>query len=213
MRLQSADWRTSVRELVTSRARREMKRHAGGQALNYRLEHVKEVVRLSLWLGKVLGADLEVLEAAAWLHDIAKESGKPPSGDDAHGREGAREARQLLQGTDFPSEKLDSVCQAIERHVGLYKDHRVEPLEAAILWDADKLTKLGATALVLYLAGLPSRGCSTLEDIADDDEGWLDLAGRIAASLNTEPAKALAKGRLHFVHAFYDQLAEELGRG
>ena len=208
---QSTGWRAKVRELATARARRETKAHGEGEAFIYRLEHVKETVRLSLWLGKALGADLEVLEAAAWLHDVAKGKAAPGSKGDAHGVVAAEEARDLLRGTDFPAEKVEAVCQAIERHVGLYKDYRVEPLEAAILWDADKLTKLGATALVLHLASLPGEGHSTLAEIAQEGEGWLPVAERIAQSLNTEPAKALARGRLDFLRAFYHQLAEELG--
>ena len=38
----------------------------------YRWEHVRAVVRLAIRLAECMGADREVCEAGAWLHDIAK---------------------------------------------------------------------------------------------------------------------------------------------
>ena len=39
---------------------------------NYRFEHTYAVVLLARWLAPATGADPEVVECAAWLHDVAK---------------------------------------------------------------------------------------------------------------------------------------------
>lgn len=76
---------------------------------SHRWEHVQAVVSLALWLARQTGADTEVVEAAAWLHDIRK-------GTAGHGAAGEREARRILQQTNFPPEKLPLVVDAIGHH-------------------------------------------------------------------------------------------------
>ncbi len=39
---------------------------------------------------------------------------------------------------------------AIEHHVGLKRHTRLEPVETACLWDADKLSKIGAASLIHF---------------------------------------------------------------
>ena len=182
---------------------------------NYRLEHVKVVVRLAEYLAEKLGADREVVRAAAWLHDLAKDMAKIYLERDEHGREGAAEARRILAGTDFPPEKVDAVCEAIEKHVGLYKEVLVEPLEAAIIWDADKLAKLGATAIVHYLPLRPAlsslEGELTTARILAEGEEWLAMGQRMVDSMNTAFAGEMAQERLGVGREFYGQLAREMG--
>ncbi len=51
----------------------------------YRWEHVQQVVGLALWLAQETGADAEVVEAAAWLHDVRKrERNHARRGAEAH---------------------------------------------------------------------------------------------------------------------------------
>ena len=83
---------------------------------NYRWEHVKAVVMLARKLARLTNADEEIVEAAAWLHDIRKDAA------DNHPQEGATYARQFLPTTDFPPEKIEPVAQAIIDHMGLWLD-------------------------------------------------------------------------------------------
>jgi len=153
-------WQERVISVATERAREESLELWGRSSdeepdFNYRLEHLKAVARIAERLALKLGADLEIVRAAAWLHDLAKE-GIAELVEDGHGVKGAEEARKISERTDFPEEKIAAVCQAIAEHVGLYRDHPVEPLEAAILWDADKLAKLGVISLVHFFCLSPS---------------------------------------------------------
>ncbi len=209
-------WKEVITSVATARAVGES-REKWGQApgekprFNYRLEHIKAVVAIARDLAHRLGGDLEVVEAAAWLHDLSKSYDRWPEGD-SHGAAGAEEARRLLERTDFPRGKVALVCEAIAKHPGLCKEGSIEPLEAAILWDADKLSKLGATSLVHFLCSAPSsEEPPTTESILAQGEEWLALAARIASSMTTAPAKEMAQERYEVVKVFYRQLKREMG--
>jgi uncharacterized protein len=199
-------WRELTRELAHQATLDEAERRWGTRELpfNYRWEHVQAVVRLALRLADLVGADREIVEAAAWLHDVRKQGR-----DDDHGRDGATAARHILAGTDFPPAKIDAVAEAIAQHVGLFTDEPVEPLEAAVLWDADKLSKLGATA-VLHFSGYQAviKG-GTAEQLLERlaDQGWQPEAVR---SFHTQPAQLAGQRRWDAYRQFWKRLAREL---
>jgi putative nucleotidyltransferase with HDIG domain len=199
------DWHVAVREAARQAAEREMA--AGeGASLNYRWEHVQAVVTTALRLTDLVGADREIVEAAAWLHDVAKETqGEPGRGH--HGQVGAEIARALLADTDFAPHKIEAVADAIAKHVGLVKEHLVEPLEAAVLWDADKLTKLGPV-IVAHEALLAAQKPIDLQGTPDVGK-WVfdrDLGARIAASMSLPLARRAAQARVLAMGDFTRQL-------
>src|SRR5690606_7903429 len=116
-------------------------------SFNYRWEHVTTVVTLALRLAELTGADAEIVEAAAWLHDVCKYTD-----GSRHPIAGADFARTFLPTTDFPPDKVEAVAAAIADHMGLWRDEPLAVLEAQVLWDADKLAKIGLTA-VFHWAG------------------------------------------------------------
>ncbi len=181
---------------------------------NYRWEHLRAVHRLCLRLGRRLGADPEVLEAAVWLHDVVKTHSREPSAVPDSERS-AEEARRVLRTTDFPAAKLDHVVEAIRVHEGLFRDEPIRQLEAAILWDADKLSKLGATYLVHAFCIRPAfdpifQGRPTDTDLAlRSTEEWVGMAERIVASMNTEPGRIEGARRLAFLRRFVRELRGE----
>lgn len=172
---------------------------------NHRWEHVAQVVALAVRLGRATGADAEIVEAAAWLHDVRKD-------EPNHGAAGAIAARQILEQTDFPTEKIEPVCEAIRLHVGLFRAPdaaRLRPLEAAVLWDADKLSKLGAQAIIASLSSAPAAFRSV-------DERWLYVAefaeavlSRTVTSMNTGPARRMAARRYRNMLAVISLWARE----
>ena len=212
-------WREELQAVAHERATEESLELWGQQAgevpyFNYRWEHLLAVIGLCDWLGRELGADLEVLSAAVWLHDIVKSHTPELSGvSDADAA--AEEARRILLRTDFPHSKVDAVCEAIRLHEGLYKDYRIEQAEAAILWDADKLSKLGAIHLVHNLCVRPAfdpifQGKPTDTDLVlHSEEEWLELGEKIVASMNTEPGRLEAERRLSFLRQFTQELTRE----
>jgi uncharacterized protein len=197
----AAGWREIVQGAALDATLQESGRRYGTEHLpfNYRWEHVRAVVRLAMRLARLTGADAEIVEAAAWLHDIRKRGR-----DDHHGVEGAAAARKILAETDFPAGKIDAVTDAIAQHVGLISHQPIEPLEAAILWDADKLAKLGATAVVHFIGYRISHSEIDTKELLDrlSDQPWQPAAVR---SFHTAPARTAGAARLAAFQAFWEQ--------
>lgn len=175
---------------------------------NYRLEHTRVVVSLSVDLARELGADELVSVTAAWLHDVAKcphpdldpEETRRRASD--HGKYGALEADEFLRSIGFPDDKRKQVVDAISQHVGLVKDYVIEDLPAAILWDADKLSKVGVSVLfhgLGYQIVKPWRqtppGDFMRSFVSYHDE-FLDTYRKIVDSFNTKPAQKWGRQRL-----------------
>jgi uncharacterized protein len=200
------DWRKAVQKAMREATERELKLRHGkiDPSFNYRWEHVTAVVTLANKLVALTGADAEIVEAAAWLHDIRKET------KDKHPQEGAKFAREFLPRTNFPPQKIEAVAKAIEQHMGLWREKPLENLESQILWDADKLSKIGLTAAFHWtgstLAGTKSR---ELEQIILQARS-ADWQQKTVASMHTEPARRAAKKRLKSFNKLWDKLEAEL---
>ncbi|MDX1613924.1 MAG: HD domain-containing protein [Candidatus Promineifilaceae bacterium] len=205
----STNWREAVRRVMYSVANEEAESHADGEVtFNYRWEHVRAVATLAVRLAELVEADAEVVEAAAWLHDARKETGEE------HAAVGAAFARDFLATTDFPAQKIERVAQAIANHQGLWRDEPLNDLESAVLWDADKLSKLGLTA-AFHFTGWTLNGrrdedgpFSTRDLITRGaDADWQD---RTVASMHTAPARRAARTRLETYRRLWRDLAAEL---
>jgi len=175
---------------------------------DYRYEHTLAAVKLSRWLCPQVGADLEVVECGAWLHDIRKRM-KRREGKDFHAQEASAAVAEILAGTDFPASKIAAVRHAIEHHVGLRLARPLQPLETAALWDCDKLSKLGAASLVHFACVAGAHQPITTAGILRRGQAWLELAEGIATSMNTPPAQEEAARRVAFLHRHYQQLHRE----
>jgi len=175
---------------------------------NYRYSHVSQVVAVAKDLAKAPGADMDIVTTAAWLHDFAKPGMSEVPG---HGETSAKDAREILLKEGIDPDTVERICDTIRKHVGLTLDSPLEPLEAQILWEADKLVKLGVTVLahtIVYMQ--KARPGFSLKDLADELRDYLDLAERIAASMNTERAQELARIRLDTMRSISELLDSEL---
>lgn len=171
---------------------------------NYRWEHVQAVHTLALKLADLTGADAEIVEAAAWLHDVAKEAGKD------HPEAGAAYARRFLPQTNFPEEKIEAVAQAIAEHMGLWRDEPLQKLESQVLWDADKLAKLGLTAAFHWMGlNFAEADSLTLADVIASarDAQWQE---KTVTSMHTSPARRAAAARLRQFNELWNALEAEL---
>lgn len=174
---------------------------------DYRFEHTLAVVKLARWLAPLAGADLDVVEAAAWLHDVRKFLNA--KGKDSHAQDASEAVAAILSGTDFPAAKIPAVRHAIDHHVGLKRHTRLEPVETACLWDADKLSKIGAASLVHFGCIAGAFEPMDTAGILERGERWLERARTIADSMNTKPARKEAERRVAFITAHYRQLKRE----
>jgi uncharacterized protein len=199
-------WREAARQAMRKATEQEILNRYGSMdvSFNYRWEHVTTVVRLATRLARLTGADEDVVEAAAWLHDIRKETKQK------HALEGAEYARLFLPRTDFPPSKVEHVARAIEGHMGLWREEPLTDLEAMVLWDADKLAKIGLTAVFHWtgdsLAGFQP---TSVREIVDDSR-QTEWQQKTVDSMHTEPARHAAEIRLRHFNWLWHSLEEEL---
>jgi HD superfamily phosphohydrolase YqeK len=132
-------------------------------------DHILRVLRHCIILGEKLNADLEILVAAAYLHDL----GRHYIAAKAHGALSAEKAEPVLERIDFPREKRDAVLLAIRTHdVSATLEDRTT-LEAKILFDADKIDTFGVIGVLRYIRALYGKWPIdlVLEDIENRWEG------------------------------------------
>ncbi len=198
-------WRKAVRNAMWKSADKQTtkKSAADDPAFSYRWEHVRAVVKTAKKLAKLTGADAEVIEAAAWLHDVAKKAG------DRHPQEGAKFALKFLPKTDFPAEKIPHVAVVIEAHMGLWRKEPLTDLESQVLWDADKLTKIGVLAAVHWLSGDVTRNRIGKTEDAIKRLKSARWRSKTVASMHTEPARRAAFHRFVAFDAMLEALKAE----
>ena len=130
----------------------------GSPYFNFRLEHIRQVERDAIQILNCESGDEEVVMAAIWIHDRFQ-----PQFDGAqHADKAGRWTRENLAGLGFPAHKVESVAQAVEMHTRRSMDIPQNFLEAQILWDADRLSRLGPMNLISYIM------CHLAEDFLAD---------------------------------------------
>jgi uncharacterized protein len=103
------------------------------------------------------------------------------------------------------------VCDAIRKHGGYTRKEPLEPLEAQIVWEADKLTKIGLTSIIRHIInGVRYEPNPTMKEILKRVKKWMSSLGEIAACMVTEPAQRMATQRLRNYEEFVESLEKEL---
>ena len=79
-------------------------------------DHIKYVVKNSIELAKKYGADVEIVELGALLHDIAMPSEFGPR--EEHNVYGVQIAEELLTQLNYPEDRKERVKECVLRHRG-----------------------------------------------------------------------------------------------
>lgn len=182
--------------------------------------HTLRVKRMALFIAEKEGADLEIVEAAALLHDIARE--KEANGEvECHAAHAAVEAKEILKRVGFSESKIEAVSHCIAVHRAS-KGKKAESLEAKILQDADRLDVIGALGIgrIFYKAG-EARGpmYDPKEDYNQPYRGQYNAALNHLISkginmlkpesFNTKTGQKMAKQRHEFTKKFVKQFLAE----
>jgi uncharacterized protein len=186
-------------------------------------DHILRVYRMAERLARAEGADLEIVHAAALLHDA---EGTTPGGAERanHHYSSAEFAAEILAAEGWSPERIAAVQHCIRAH--RYRDNREPPatLEAKVLFDADKLDVLGAvgacrTAAYAALDGQPffavpsQRFLSTGEKEPGEPHSayheFLFKLRKIKDRLFTPAARELAGQRHAYLQEFFDRLQAE----
>jgi uncharacterized protein len=197
--------------------------YAGADAV-HDFDHVQRVYRMAERLAQEEGADLEIVRAAALLHDV--EGTAPGEAARAnHHHSSADFAAAVLADEGWPAERIAAVQHCIRAH--RFRDNREPPqsIEAKVLFDADKLDVLGAIGaarVVIYaaIAGQPLYAQPSERFLVSGDKEpgephsayheFIFKLSKIKNRLFTETARSLAEERHQYLETFFDQLKLEL---
>lgn len=184
-------------------------------------DHVLRVMRTTEEIGTELGADLEILRAAALLHDAA--GADPRENRAEHENASAEFAQAVLRDEGWTDDRIREVVHCIMSHRYRGK-HEPESLEARILFDADKLDVIGAFGAARTLgyaiqAGQPmfaepseqflEHGETVPGEPHSAYHEYLFKLRKVKDRLHTEPARRRAAKRERVLVSFFEQLAAE----
>jgi len=180
--------------------------------------HAERVHNLAVRIAEEENADLEVVRAAALLHDVARAM-EDEGGIADHAAEGAKIARKVLEEVGFPTEKVDKVVHCIEAH-RFKSGIKAKSIEGKILQDADRLDILGAVGLArMFMRGgwaneplhdpsIPPKGKYDGESLTAINHIYEKLL-KAKDAMNTETARRIAEGRHRFVEQFLERFLKE----
>jgi uncharacterized protein len=190
-------------------------------------DHVMRVYQMAEKIALAEGADLDVVRAAALLHDAV---GSAPSHEadgqrhDHHGSS-AQFAAHILQQEGWPREKIEAVQHCILAHRYRYTTVRPLTIEAKVLYDADKLDVLGALGIARTIAyavlahqpiyAIPSKqfmdtGTEAPGEPHSSYHEFLYKLVKIKDTLHTKTAQEIAQARHEFLITFYEELGAEI---
>jgi uncharacterized protein len=204
--------------------------------------HVRRVLTNAETIGSTYGVDLEVVQAAAILHDLItfKKPKKSIQGEESRKSLSEVETdltaeyiQSWLKEINFPEEKIPLVQQAI-RESSFYRTFLTEnpahmvsatSKEAEVLFDADKLDQGGVLGLMRYAASSGRIGRELFDEkdpicekrIPDVDKYGIDLCRERSLELKrilyTSEGRNIAKRRDGFLNKFLIKLKNELKDG
>ena len=161
-------------------------------------DHVLRVLKRCIRLGEELNADLAVLVAAVYLHDL----GRHYIDDKAHGSLSALKAQPVLERINFPEQKRDKILHAIRVHDVSASPEDRTTLESKILYDADKIDTLGVVGILRYIRHFYRKNPIDYV-LADIDARW--------EGLTLPETRTLALQDYRYIKDYFGQLKEQLG--
>ena len=181
-------------------------------------EHVQRVYRNAEMISKKEeGADLDIVLAAALLHDlVVYPKGSRRTNHSAD--ESADLAKKILSEYKYyPVEKIEKVVYAIRTH-SYSKQLIPSTLEGKILQDADRLDAIGAIGIARTFSVGGSENRSLYDpkdpfcesDRGLDDTRWTLEIIDIKKFMHTKTAKEIAKQRTDFIESFLNELRKEI---
>jgi uncharacterized protein len=182
-------------------------------------DHVRRVTAMAERIARAEGADVDVVRAAALLHDVGRGD---PAGRD-HAEVSAERAREILHAR-MPNQ-VEAVIQAILQH-RFRSGPPPQSLEARCLFDADKLDSIGAIGVARAFAYSGFTGQRLWGEVAPDFAGrfargaarpgehtahheFVVKLSRLRERMTTPTGRAIAEERHAVMVAFYERLARE----
>lgn len=186
------------------------------------LGHLRRVWRVSKTLARQLGGavDMELLEAASYLHDIINLPKDNPQRRHASALSADHAVRYIAQ-FGWSSERLKSLHHAIEAH-SFSAQIAPRSVEAKLLQDADRMDALGAIGIArcfsvsgqlgraLFDPDDPLADARPLDDTTFALDHFEAKLFRISETMQTLPGRAMAASRVQVMRDFVTTLVAEV---
>ena len=198
-------------------------------------DHILRVYHLAERLALAEGADMEIVCAAALLHDANRgepvSSEKEPSQTGGtehwlqHQNDSAELAHQVLKAEGWSEERIAAVLHCIRSHRFRNDSELPQTLEAQVLFDADKLDAMGAVGVARTIAYAARAGqpvyvepSHRFQQTGFKEPGephsayheYLFKLVRLKDRLYTASARSLAEERHRWMVEFFERLTEEV---
>lgn len=185
-------------------------------------DHVMRVYRTAVHLAQELRADLDMVQAAALLHD-ARGAAPGSPGRTTHELTSAEFARSVLGEEGWRESRIAAVEHCIRAHRYRGRE-RPSSLEAKILFDADKLDVLGAFGIARTIAyavqaGQPTYSRPSERFMREGRRGseephsayheYLFKLQHVSDMLHTDIAVEVAREREDLLRRFFEALQQE----
>lgn len=163
---------------------------------------------------------MDVLLAAAYLHDIARSDQDTSSGAVCHAEKGARLAASIVEKLPLTRQQKENILHCIRSH-RFRGNHEPRTPEARVLFDADKLDAIGAVGVArayLFAGEVGARLHSEQADIETtrtysvDDTGYREFKVKLCKikdRILTREGQKLAADRHSIMEEFFSRLLEE----
>jgi len=183
-------------------------------------DHTLRVCDLCRRIGKAENANMDVLIAAAYLHDIGRCYQDRSNGKICHAEKGASMAEPMLKTLHMKDRNRKNIVHCIKSH-RFRGNNRPETLEARVLFDADKLDSIGAVgvARAFLFAGEvgarlhnPDMDIENTKPYSKDDTGFREYRvklSKIKDRILTDEGKKIADERHAFMEAFFKRFIQE----
>ena len=186
--------------------------------------HIERVYHLCAHIGKMEGADLDVVLTAALLHDVASSDVNAEHRRNHH-IYSANFAEDWMRKQNEHPEVIAAIVHCIRAHRFRDETETPQSLEARVLFDADKLDSIGAVGVARAIAyaaqhgnpfySRPSEQFLLEGRLAEGEthsafhEYWVKLRS-IRQRLLTPTGKAMADERHAVMVNYFERLEQEI---
>lgn len=183
--------------------------------------HVRRVMSTCGTLAPTIGANLDIVLAAAVLHDIVNLPKNHPERAQASAR-AAEQSQAYLEEAGFTPEEIARIRSVITEH-SFSRGMKPSSPESAVLQDADRLDSLGAIGILrtatcgarmgssYYDAAEPFARTRGLDDKAFTIDHFYVKLLKLPELMNTDAGRREANRRAGFMLQFLETLRSEIG--
>ncbi len=187
-------------------------------------DHILRVYRMAEHLARIEGADIEIVRAAALLHDAEGSSADDSAKRAIHQHASADFAAQVLKDEGWEQQRIAAVQHCIRAHRFRDTSEPPQTLEAEIIFDADKLDAIGAVGVarvIAYSARVSrpfyAKPSEQFLQSGDKEAGephssyheHLFKLSKIRARMFTKTGKTIAEQRHKYLDEYFQRLISE----